>query len=82
LLVPGTDRLDLGASSSAGTSGGILEQAWMLKMADEISRKVREEKATSAGAAATANFERDGSKTEFGLGYDGGLGLPPPAYAA
>jgi len=51
-------------------------------MADEISRKVREEKATSAGAAATANFERDGSKTEFGLGYDGGLGLPPPAYAA
>jgi distribution and morphology protein 34 len=32
------------AESSTSSSGGILEQAWMLKMAQEIARKVAEEK--------------------------------------
>lgn len=32
------------AESSTSSSGGILEQAWMLKMAQEIARKVQEEK--------------------------------------
>ncbi|KAF2014616.1 mitochondrial distribution and morphology protein 34 [Aaosphaeria arxii CBS 175.79] len=31
-------------SSASSSSGGILEQAWMLKMAQEIARKVQEEK--------------------------------------
>lgn len=82
-LSPGADGLRPSAPFNTGTSGGILEQAWMLKMANEISRKVRDEKAAGAGAVAAAavKLERDGLKMELGLNYDG-LGLPPPAYAA
>jgi distribution and morphology protein 34 len=36
------------AESSTSSSGGILEQAWMLKMAQEIARKVHEEKEREA----------------------------------
>jgi distribution and morphology protein 34 len=31
-------------NNASSLSGGILEQAWMLKMAQEIARKVQEEK--------------------------------------
>lgn len=39
------------SESVSSSSGGILEQAWMLKMAQEIARKVHEEKNREAGAA-------------------------------
>lgn len=35
----------LGASFGEGSSGGILEQAWLMKMAHEIANRVAEEKA-------------------------------------
>ena len=38
--------------SQQGSSGGILEQAWMTKMATEIARKVAEEKARSRSWAS------------------------------
>lgn len=37
----------LGASFGEGSTGGILEQAWMMKMAHEIANRVAEEKARS-----------------------------------
>lgn len=42
------------AESFASSSGGILEQAWMLKMAQEIARKVSEEKEKADANAAAA----------------------------
>ncbi|KAF2272351.1 uncharacterized protein EI97DRAFT_436981 [Westerdykella ornata] len=42
------------AESLASSSGGILEQAWMLKMAQEIARKVSEEKSRADAAASGA----------------------------
>jgi distribution and morphology protein 34 len=41
---PNLPRSPSYAESSTSSSGGILEQAWMLKMAQEIARKVQEEK--------------------------------------
>ncbi|KAG7007796.1 hypothetical protein G7Y79_00008g024340 [Physcia stellaris] len=38
-----------GSSGSANPSGRILEQAWMLKMAGEIARKINEEKTANQG---------------------------------
>ncbi|KAF2843337.1 hypothetical protein M501DRAFT_966674 [Patellaria atrata CBS 101060] len=57
------------AESSSSSSGGILEQAWMMKMANEIARKVREEKMGEAGSDGFWLPSED---------VDG----PPPAYAA
>nr|POF22302.1 mitochondrial distribution and morphology protein 34 [Quercus suber] len=60
-LPAGTISLDLPRSASElslrdslagggeGSSGGILEQAWMMKMATEIARKVAEEKEQRVG---------------------------------
>ncbi len=48
-------------------SGGILEQAWMAKMAGEIARKVQDQKAANSGFW-DQNSERDEA--------------PPPAYGA
>lgn len=44
-LSPGSASV---ADDGSATSGGILEQAWMLKMAQEIARKVEKEKARAA----------------------------------
>jgi len=52
--------------NSAGSTGGILEQAWMMKMAAEVTRRVQEEKATGGG------FWHQAEEPEH----------PPPAYAA
>jgi distribution and morphology protein 34 len=46
------------------SAGGILEQAWMMKMAGEIARRVQDQKAGDGGFWA-------------GAGRDEG---PPPAY--
>ncbi|KAH7062259.1 mitochondrial distribution and morphology protein 34 [Macrophomina phaseolina] len=56
--------------SEAATSGGILEQAWMMKMANEIARKVRDEKEREARQASFWD-RRDEEEMEA-----------PPAYAA
>jgi len=65
------------AYMEAATSGGILEQAWMAKMAQEISRKVAEEKARGNTA-----FWAGGSDKADGL-WDAEMeDVPPPAYAA
>ncbi|KAI5273362.1 hypothetical protein E4T47_03484 [Aureobasidium subglaciale] len=52
--------------NSEGSTGGILEQAWMMKMAAEVTRRVQEEKATGGG------FWHQSEELEH----------PPPAYAA
>jgi distribution and morphology protein 34 len=49
-----------------GSSGGILEQAWMMKMAAEVGRRVQEEK----------------SRGGFWHQSEGAEQPPPPAYAA
>ncbi|KAI4171078.1 MAG: hypothetical protein LQ343_004490 [Gyalolechia ehrenbergii] len=49
-------------------TGGILEQAWMMKMAGEIARKLHEEKAANSGFwDRAANLQED---------------TPPPAYGS
>ncbi|KAJ4290568.1 ERMES complex subunit [Kalmusia sp. IMI 367209] len=65
------------AESTTSSSGGILEQAWMLKMAQEIARKVHEEK------------NRDRSPPPQSSSKAGGLWVSaeeemdaPPAYVA
>ncbi|KAI4282330.1 MAG: hypothetical protein L6R38_003010 [Xanthoria sp. 2 TBL-2021] len=49
-------------------TGGILEQAWMMKMAGEIARRVNEEKAANNGL--------------WDRGSDGMEEIPPPAYGS
>jgi distribution and morphology protein 34 len=53
-------------SENSSTAGGILEQAWILKMAGEIARHAQDEKAANGGFWSSSNDEREDS--------------PPPAY--
>ncbi|RDW65539.1 putative mitochondrial distribution and morphology protein 34 [Coleophoma crateriformis] len=53
--------------ATAETSGSILEQAWVLKMAGEIARRAHDEK--SSRASFWANTSQDGREDS-----------PPPAY--
>ncbi|KAL5433167.1 ERMES complex subunit [Paraphaeosphaeria minitans] len=73
------------AESTTSSAGGILEQAWMLKMANEIARKVREEKDRCGGSRSPNPPERRraSSKRPQGL-WDGGEECidAPPAYVA
>ena len=65
-------------AESATSSGGILEQAWMLKMAHEIARKVQEEKGRASREASPHSPNR--SK---GLWTGGEEDVDaPPAYVA
>lgn len=50
--------------------GGILEQAWMMKMAGEIARRVQDQKATGAGAGTWDSRHSEREET------------PPPAYTS
>jgi distribution and morphology protein 34 len=65
----------------ASGSGGILEQAWMMKMAQEIARKVQEEK-------DKADRRRSRGKGEKSSNVSGGIWAAddevdaPPAYVA
>lgn len=74
-------------AESAESSGGILEQAWMLKMAQEISRKVQEEKDRASGSPTRRPQQHQRSKTVGSLNA-GGLWAgeedvdAPPAYVA
>lgn len=72
------------AESTASSSGGILEQAWMLKMANEIAKKVREEKGRCGASRSPSPPERQrGGKRRQGM-WDGGEQMmdAPPAYVA
>ncbi|KAF2727341.1 hypothetical protein EJ04DRAFT_517307 [Polyplosphaeria fusca] len=74
-------------SSASSSNGGILEQAWMLKMAMEIARKVGEEK-ERASALPTPPMPRRRSEKRSGGGMwvqqqeEEGVGEAPPAYRA
>jgi distribution and morphology protein 34 len=59
----------LGASFNEGSTGGILEQAWLMKMAHEIANRVAEEKAR--GHLWPGAGEDDASSAEA-----------PPAYVS
>lgn len=69
-------------TEEASSSGGILEQAWMMKMAQEIARKVQEEK----DKADRAREQSSSSKREAAA--SGGMWVgdedvdAPPAYVA
>ena len=62
-----------GAGGAGGSSGGILEQAWMTKMAREIARRVAEERGKAEAGEKGEGFER----AEAGLGEGEEA---PPAY--
>lgn len=82
-----SDKLARGGSeysfgSGSGSNGGILEQAWIQKMAREIARKVNEERVRLKQADA-------GGKEEKGIEVGSGNNeaeldrmSPPPAYGA
>lgn len=73
-----------GLSSPEGSNGGILEQAWMMKMANEIAKKVREEqskeqrKRAEQGRSPAPSKRRDAAAE---TSSEDGLSDAPPAYA-
>jgi distribution and morphology protein 34 len=70
------------AHTDSASSGGILEQAWMLKMAQEIARKVQAEKDRGASSRDSSPQSRR-SKAAQGLWTGGEDEIEaPPAYVA
>lgn len=65
----------------AATSGGILEQAWMMKMASDLARKAQNEKDGSSGSGSPSGLKRPEGFWRSSSS-DGGSQAPPPAYAA
>lgn len=82
----GKISLSPASPQSTASSGGILEQAWMLKMAQEIARKVQEEKDRAAAERGSANAQRAAGGSSKGAGLWAGTGDEdidaPPAYVA
>jgi distribution and morphology protein 34 len=73
------------ATSSSSGSGGILEQAWMMKMAQEIARKVQEEKdkADRRGERSRGRGQEKRGGASGGIwAGDEEVGEAPPAYVA
>lgn len=73
-----------GLSSPEGSNGGILEQAWMMKMANEIAKKVREEQSKEERKWAEQGRSPAPSKrreTAAETSSEDGLSDAPPAYA-
>ncbi|KAJ4356662.1 ERMES complex subunit [Didymosphaeria variabile] len=68
------------SESTTSSSGGILEQAWMLKMAQEIAKKVREEKDRSRSPSPPQGGRS--SKRSQGLWEAEEMMEAPPAYVA
>jgi distribution and morphology protein 34 len=64
-------------AASSSSSGGILEQAWMMKMAQEIARKVQEEK-----DRADRRGNGKGREARGGIWAEDGEAEAPPAYVA
>jgi distribution and morphology protein 34 len=81
-----TDKLAFGQSSpsvyspSEGSSGGILEQAWMMKMAKEIARKVKEEQDKDERQRVSRPSNTKMRDVEDGRSLDE-MSDAPPAYA-
>jgi distribution and morphology protein 34 len=63
-------------SSSSTSTGGILERAWMMKVAREVRRRVEEERGGGAGAKG---FEAGTRASSVG---SEALEGPPPAYVS
>ncbi|KAF1985480.1 hypothetical protein K402DRAFT_394814 [Aulographum hederae CBS 113979] len=64
-------------------SGGILEQAWLMKMATEIARKVREEEQQRKNVMSSGDKSGSGNGKEkevSGMVDRGREETPPPAY--
>jgi len=70
-----SEKAELHLDSASNNGGGILEQAWMMKMATEIARKVANEKRREAD-------ERGHERGGFWDNSPTGDQMPPPAYAA
>jgi distribution and morphology protein 34 len=72
------------AAASSSSSGGILEQAWMMKMAQEIARKVQEEKdkADRRGDRGRADRKSAGASASGGIWAGDEDVDAPPAYVA
>ncbi|QDS69431.1 hypothetical protein FKW77_005363 [Venturia effusa] len=73
-----------GLPSPEGSNGRILEQAWMMKMANEIAKKVREEQAKEEKILAEQGRARAPSKRRdvaAETSSEDGLTDAPPAYA-
>lgn len=73
------NQLSPSYAESEGSSGGILEQAWMMKMAQEIARKVGEEKARSRSRSPLG---QGAGKRSQGLFEPEEMMDAPPAYVA
>ncbi|KAF2114101.1 hypothetical protein BDV96DRAFT_577576 [Lophiotrema nucula] len=74
-------------SESTSSSGGILEQAWMLKMAQEIARKVQEEKEREASRDREESTHHPQPQSSKAPVRSGGIWAEdeidaPPAYRA
>ena len=70
---------------NSANPGGILEQAWMMKMASEIARKVQSEEQDRARRGSEPGLSGEREKMS-GLGLEGNeeerAGTPPPAYSS
>ncbi|EER37347.1 conserved hypothetical protein [Histoplasma capsulatum H143] len=67
----------------AAQSGGILEQAWMMKMASEIARRIQDEKMGGEDAAGSSNNKNDNKNNNTSGFWERSLmrsHTPPPAY--
>jgi distribution and morphology protein 34 len=67
-------------TEEASSSGGILEQAWMMKMAQEIARKVQEEK--DKADRGRGQRDRKGGNVSGGIWAGEEDVDAPPAYVA
>jgi distribution and morphology protein 34 len=76
---PHRSQLSPPYTENDGSSGGILEQAWMLKMAQEIARKVGEEKARNRSRSPRSE---ENSKDSQRLFESEDIMEAPPAYVA
>jgi distribution and morphology protein 34 len=70
------------SDNNTSSSGGILEQAWMLKMAQEIARKVHEEKGREAGRDRPFHHPQPQSSKASGMWSTDEEIDAPPAYQA
>ena len=66
------------AAPSSSSTGGILERAWMMKVAREVRRRVEEERGAAGGRGAKG-FEAGARASSAAAD---GLEGPPPAYVS
>lgn len=69
------------AESTTSSSGGILEQAWMLKMAQEIAKKVQDEKNRSRSRSPSPP-QRSSKRAQGSMWVPEEMMEAPPAYVA